>query len=80
MFIRARCAARRVDLVSPGVRVHAADRLRALPRSAQAYHAYGTTSVFEEHGVANEVLRAYKDASRDGTLTMRTALVFSPNW
>jgi predicted amidohydrolase YtcJ len=57
-----------------------ADRARALPRSAQAYHAYGTTSVLEEHGVANEVLRAYKDARRDGTLTMRTALVFSPNW
>jgi predicted amidohydrolase YtcJ len=57
-----------------------ADRARALPISAQAYHAYGTTSVFEEHGVANEVLRAYKDARRDGTLTMRSALVFSPNW
>ena len=56
------------------------DRARALPRSARAYHAYGTTSVFEEHGVANEVLRAYKDARRDGTLTMRTALVFSPSW
>src|SRR5262249_55261913 len=56
------------------------DRARALPRSAQAYHAYGTTSVLEEHGVANEVLRAYKDARRDGTLTMRTSLVFSPNW
>lgn len=57
-----------------------ADRARALPISAQAYHAYGTTGVFEEHGVANEVLRAYKDAFRDGNLTMRAALVFSPNW
>ena len=57
-----------------------ADRARALPVSAQAYHAYGTTGVFEEHGVANELLRAYKDAYRDGTLTMRSALVFSPNW
>jgi predicted amidohydrolase YtcJ len=57
-----------------------ADRARALPLSAQAYHAYGTTSVFEEHGVANEVLRAYKDAYRNGTLTMRSSLVFSPNW
>jgi predicted amidohydrolase YtcJ len=57
-----------------------ADRARALPASAQAYHAFGTTSVFEEHGIANEVIRAYKDAHRDGTLTMRTALVFSPNW
>jgi predicted amidohydrolase YtcJ len=57
-----------------------ADRARALPLSAQAYHAYGTTSVFEEHGVANELLRAYKDARRDGTLTMRASLVLSPNW
>jgi predicted amidohydrolase YtcJ len=57
-----------------------ADRARALPLSAQAYHASGTTSVFEEHGVANELLRAYKDARRDGTLTMRASLVFSPNW
>ena len=27
-----------------------------------------------------KLIRAYKDAYRDGTLTMRTALVFSPNW
>ena len=57
-----------------------ADRVSALRVSMQAYHAYGTTSVYEEHGVANEVIRAYKDAYRDGTLTMRSALVFSPNW
>jgi predicted amidohydrolase YtcJ len=57
-----------------------ADRARALRVSMQAYHACGTTSVFEEHGVANEVIRAYKDAYRDGALTMRSALAFSPNW
>jgi predicted amidohydrolase YtcJ len=57
-----------------------ADRARALPISAQAYHAFGTTSVFEEHGIANEVIRAYKDAYRANSLTMRSALVFSPNW
>jgi predicted amidohydrolase YtcJ len=57
-----------------------ANRALGLPLAAQAYHAYGTTSVFEEHGVANELLRAYKDAYRDGKLTMRTALAFSPNW
>jgi len=56
------------------------DRALGLPLAAQAYHAYGTTSIFEGHGVANEVLRAYKDAYRDGKLTMRTALAFSPNW
>ena len=57
-----------------------ADRARTLPLSAQAYHAYGTTSVFEEHGAATELMRAYKDAHQSGTLTMRTTLVFSPNW
>jgi predicted amidohydrolase YtcJ len=57
-----------------------ADRLHALPQSARAYHAFGTTSVFEGHGAATELLRTYKRADRDGTLTMRTALAFSPNW
>jgi predicted amidohydrolase YtcJ len=42
-----------------------AHRARVMPMSAAAYHAFGTTSVFEEHGVANELLRAYKDAYRD---------------
>jgi predicted amidohydrolase YtcJ len=56
------------------------NRALGLPLAAQAYHAYGTTSVFEEHGVANELLRAYKDAYRNGKLTMRMALAFSPNW
>jgi predicted amidohydrolase YtcJ len=57
-----------------------ADRLRALPQSARSYHAFGTTSVFEGHGAATELLRAYKQAHREGTLTMRAALAFSPNW
>jgi predicted amidohydrolase YtcJ len=56
------------------------DRVRGLPIAAKAYHAFGTTSVFEGHGVANEVIRAYRDARRDGTLTMRAGLVFSPDW
>jgi len=56
------------------------DRARTLPVAADAYHAYGTTSIFEEHGAATELLRAYKDAQRDATLSMRAALVFSPDW
>jgi predicted amidohydrolase YtcJ len=56
------------------------DRLRALPESAKLYHAVGTTSVFEGHGVASEVLRVYKQAHRDGKLTMRTTLALSANW
>ena len=57
-----------------------ADRRRALPASARAYHAFGTTSVFEGHGVATELLRVYQQTHRDGDLTMRAALAFSPNW
>jgi predicted amidohydrolase YtcJ len=58
----------------------AADRLAALPQSARAYHAVGTTSVFEGHGASTELLRVYKQAYRDGTLTMRASLAFSANW
>lgn len=57
-----------------------ADRAATLPRSAAAYHAYGTTSVFEGHGAATELIRAYKDAHASGRLTMRVALALSPNW
>ena len=56
------------------------DRLRTLPQSARAYHAFGTTSVFEGHGASTELLRTYKQAHREGALTMRAALAFSPNW
>jgi predicted amidohydrolase YtcJ len=57
-----------------------ADRVRGIGLAAKAYHAFGTTSVFEGHGIANELIRAYKDAHRDGALSMRTTLVMSPNW
>ena len=57
-----------------------ADRTRTLPAAMQAYHAYGTTSVFEEHGVAGELLRAYKIVHARGELTMRATLVVSPHW
>jgi hypothetical protein len=57
-----------------------ADRVKALPESARAYHAFATTSVFEGHGIAAEVMRVYKECLRDGNLTMRATLAFSPNW
>jgi predicted amidohydrolase YtcJ len=56
------------------------DRVAALGRSMQAYHAFGTTSIFEEHGIAGEVLGAYKALWQSGALTMRANLVFSPAW
>ncbi len=57
-----------------------ADRVGALHTSMQAYHAFGTTSIFEEHGVAGEVIRVYKELWEKGDLTMRSNLVFSPSW
>ena len=57
-----------------------ADRVRTLPDAMRAYHAFGTTSVFEEHGAAAELIRAYKEVHRSAALTMRTALVVSPDW
>ncbi|MGE0630220.1 MAG: amidohydrolase family protein, partial [Hyphomicrobiaceae bacterium] len=57
-----------------------ADRASTLPAAAAAYHAFGTTGIFEEHGAAGELIRAYKDVHAAGRLTMRTTLAVSPNW
>src|SRR6478736_5262754 len=37
-----------------------ADRMRALPESMRLYHSFGTTSTFEGHGAATELLQVYK--------------------
>lgn len=55
-------------------------RTESLPRSQAAYHRYGTTSVFEGHGVATEVVESYKAMRARNELTMRVGLVLSPNW
>src|SRR5262249_34678432 len=57
-----------------------ADRVRALPQSARLYHGFGTTSVYEGHGIAAEVLDAYQEVHRAGALTMRATLAISPSW
>nr|WP_314074583.1 amidohydrolase [uncultured Roseococcus sp.] len=64
--------------MAPGFTV--AQRVAALPRSTAWYHAFGTTSVYEEHGVASEVLSAYRQVHAAGKLTMRSHLAFSPDW
>ena len=63
---------------APGFTV--ADRVASLPRAAAAYHAFGTTSIYEGHGVAAELLRAYRQVHEAGRLTMRANLVVSPDW
>jgi predicted amidohydrolase YtcJ len=57
-----------------------ADRARTLPAACRAYNAYGTTSIYEEHGVATELLRAYQDTLAAGRLSVRATLVHSPDW
>ena len=61
-------------------RFSAGDRLKALIEGAKLYHAFGTTSVFEGHGIASEVLQIYRKAHRSGALTMRSTLTLSPDW
>ena len=58
----------------------AADRLRGLRESMRLYNAVGTTSVFEGHGVAGEVLAAYQALRGAGQSSVRGNLVFSPSW
>ena len=57
-----------------------AERLRTLPEAAKAYHSFGTTGIFEGHGVANELLRTYRRVHHSGALTMRSTLALSANW
>ncbi|MGH7276456.1 MAG: amidohydrolase, partial [Candidatus Rokuibacteriota bacterium] len=56
------------------------ERVRALRESMRIYTATGTTSVFEGHGVADEVGGAYEELARQGELTVRAHLALSPSW
>ncbi|TFZ02563.1 amidohydrolase [Ramlibacter henchirensis] len=69
-----------------------ADLLPAVPRftyeqrrdgirqAMDLYHRMGTTSIYEGHGSAPEVIAAYRELWERGDLTMRTAMVLSPRW
>jgi len=56
------------------------DRVRTLARSMQLYNACGTTSVFEGHGAAPEVIDAYRTLRARDRQTVRATLAFSPGW
>ena len=55
-------------------------RMDALRESMRLYNSVGTTGAYEGHGVAPEVLRAYKRLWDDGDMTVRCRLVLSPAW
>ncbi len=69
-----------LSLMAAAPRFTHADRARGLRESMKIYNATGTTSVFEGHGVADEVLRVYDDAAARGELTVRAHLTLSPSW
>ena len=56
------------------------DRVAGLRRSMEIYNSTGTTSVFEGHGVAGEVMAAYQALYCEGPLPVRSSLMFSPAW
>ena len=55
-------------------------RVAALKESMQLYNAVGTTGTYEGHGVAPEVLRAYKEVWDANEMTVRAHLTLSPAW
>ena len=57
-----------------------ADRVRALAKSQAIYAARGVTAIYEGHGIAPEVLAAYRTAHDAGTLYVRSTLAVSPTW
>ena len=57
-----------------------AQRLAALRESQRVYAARGVTAIYEGHGVAPEVLGAYRAAREAGTLALRATLAVSPTW
>ena len=56
------------------------DRIEGLRRSMTIYNSYGTTSIFEGHGIAGEVFAAYQHLRQEGPLAVRSNLMFSPAW
>jgi predicted amidohydrolase YtcJ len=67
-------------LMRAAPRFTSAQRLAALEESQRVYAARGVTAVYEGHGVAPEVLGAYRAAHEAGTLRLRATLAMSPTW
>ena len=56
------------------------DRAAGLAESMRVYNGYGTTSVFEGHGAAAEIIAAYQALRRRQRPTVRAHLLLSPSW
>ncbi|WP_168626705.1 amidohydrolase family protein [Cryobacterium sp. BB307] len=65
--------------VAPGFTRH--QRAAAIRNAFERYASFGTTAVFEGHGIASEVLDAYLDAyAAAGSARLRASLPLSPHW
>lgn len=69
-----------LSLMAAAPRFTHAERVQGLRESMRIYHGGGTTGVFEGHGIADEVARAYRELHDRRELTMRSTLVISPSW
>jgi predicted amidohydrolase YtcJ len=67
-------------LMKAAPRFAPSDRVRALRDGQRRYHARGVTSIYEGHGVAPELLGAFRELHGSGGLTMRSHLALSPTW
>jgi predicted amidohydrolase YtcJ len=68
------------DLLPAVPRFGFADRLAALRLSMRLYNRVGTTSIYEGHGVAPEIIGIYRQLWEEGALTVRAGLCVSPTW
>ncbi len=68
------------DLLPAVPRFTPEDRVEGLRRSLAMYHDKGTTSVYEGHGCAPDVISAFRQLHETGELTLRSGLVVSPAW
>jgi predicted amidohydrolase YtcJ len=69
-----------LTLMRAAPRFTPADRVRALRVSQQRYAARGVTAVYEGHGIAPEVLAAYRESHARGDIRLRCSLAVSPTW
>jgi predicted amidohydrolase YtcJ len=69
-----------LTLMRAAPRFTPADRMRALRVSQQRYAARGVTAVYEGHGIAPEVLAAYRESHARGEIRLRCSLAVSPTW
>lgn len=68
------------DILPAVPRFSAADRRAGIVASMRLYNGVGTTSAYEGHGSAAEIIGLYRDLWERNELTVRMGLVVSPSW